>query len=388
MSAIIEWILRALDAVQPPARLAGIQPRNILVFRPSGLGDFIMSVPAFVALRRRFPNCRITLLAMQSADAAQAAKVAAYAGGALSAPWIDLVRPHLIDDVIFLASVRSPASLLSAQKRLRRIGFDLVVNMTDVGCPWGRRLKKMMFLWALVGAVPQIGWRKEGAIHKSKVPLKDPGLGHHIHGPLHFLAELDGPHAYQDKDIQFDLRPDESARVWAADWHRDVARGHPLVALAPGAVHTHKNWPLENFVALAGELLSDRPDVMIVVMGSRSEVEKADRIQAVNPERILSLAGASSISQSAALFARCELVVGNDGGAMHLADAMGARVVSIVPGLEFPNSIEPWHNSNRAVRLAISCAPCYSFTECPLGHARCITEIPVSTVLSTCRYDL
>tara|TARA_R110002051_G_scaffold16182_2_gene48954 strand:- start:9678 stop:10844 length:1167 start_codon:yes stop_codon:yes gene_type:complete len=384
MSALFEWLLRALDAVHPPARLAGIQPRNILVFRPSGLGDFIMSVPAFVALRRRFPDCRITLLAMQSADAAVAATIAAYAGGAVSAPWIDLVRPHLIDDVIFLTSVRSPASLLSTRKTLQRGEFDLIVNMTDVGCPWGRRLKRMLFLWALAGAVPQVGWRKEGAIHMSKVPLKDPGLGHHIHGPLHFLAELDGPHAYQDKDIQFDLRPDESARVWAADWHRDVAGGHRLVALAPGAIHTHKNWPLENFVALAGQLLNDRPDVLIVVMGSRSEVEKADRIQAVNPDRILSLAGGSSIAQSAALFARCDLVVGNDGGAMHLADAMGARVVSIVPGLEFPESIEPWHNQDRAVRHPVECAPCYSFTYCPVGHNRCMIDLPIERVVEQC----
>ena len=113
-------------------------------------------------------------------------------------------------------------------------------------------------------------------------------------------------------------------------------------------------------------------------------MEKADRIQAVNPDRILSLAGGSSIAQSAALFARCDLVVGNDGGAMHLADAMGARVVSIVPGLEFPESIEPWHNQDRAVRHPVECAPCYSFTYCPVGHNRCMIDLPIERVVEQC----
>jgi heptosyltransferase-2 len=347
-----------------------------------------MSVPAFVALRQRFPDSRITLLALQSANAAQGAKVAAYAGGATNAPWIDLVKPHLIDDVISLASVRSLSKVLSTRQALRQRRFDLIISMIDVGCPWGRRLRKMLFLTALVGFVPQLGWRREGAIHISNVPPDDPGLGHHVHGPLQFLTELDGPDSYRDEDVHFDLRPDRASRTWAADWHRDVAGGRRLVALAPGAIHSHKNWPEQKFAALAKQLLQDGSDIRIVVVGSASEVAKAEHIRAVDPERILSLAGRSSISQSAALFARCELVVGNDGGAMHLADAMGARVVSIIPGIEFPNSIEPWHNRENAVRRPISCSPCYSFTFCPLGHARCMTEISVSAVLSRCRLGL
>ena len=73
---------------------------------------------------------------------------------------------------------------------------------------------------------------------------------------------------------------------------------------------------------------------------------------------------------------------------MHLADAVGATVVSIVPGLEFPDSIEPWHNIDRAIRHPVPCAPCYSFTCCPEGHNRCMKELSIAAVLRQVRRAL
>jgi heptosyltransferase-2 len=69
---------------------------------------------------------------------------------------------------------------------------------------------------------------------------------------------------------------------------------------------------------------------------------------------------------------------------MHLGDAMGCKVVSIVPGIEYPDSIEPWHNKSLAVRHAVECSPCYNFNTCPKGHKRCMTELPVGRVLQRC----
>jgi heptosyltransferase-2 len=105
---------------------------------------------------------------------------------------------------------------------------------------------------------------------------------------------------------------------------------------------------------------------------------------AIDPERVCNLAGVTSIAQSAALLRRCILLVGNDGGAMHLGDAMGCKVVSIVPGIEYPDSIEPWHNKALAVRHPVDCSPCYNFVTCPQGHNRCMTELPVERVLERC----
>ncbi len=360
-------------------------PKNILVFRSCGLGDFILSAPAFHLLRKRFPYSHITLLTLQTTDRQVAKKVAAYAGGNNAAPWVELLRPHLIDDVIVLDNPRSFAGFCDARKMLNATTFDLVVQMIDVGVPWRRRFKKMLFAAALVGLTRQVGWRRRGTIESGKVPAIDPKLGHHVFGPMQFVNELDHGTSTID-EVAFDLRPGSRAKEWADSWlAENLTGGQRLVAFAPGAIHAHKNWPTERFASLAKRILEDHQDVVIAIMGTKDDREKAEIIAGIDPARILDICGQTSIAQSAALFAHCALVVGNDGGAMHLADAMGAKVVSIVPGLEFPNSIEPWHNIEYAVRHPVECAPCYSFTYCPAGHNRCMLDIQLNTVFNQCR---
>lgn len=367
---------------EPATPKAARTPGTIVVFRTCGLGDFILSVPAFLELRERFPAARIVLVTMATTNVAVAAKVAAYAGGAAAAPWISLVPAGVIDEVVTLPGLRSVRTLASAARLLRGLHADLIVQMMDIGIPWRRRAKKMAFAAVLVGLVRQVGWRLRGSVERGKVPLEDPHLDHHVHGPLHFLREMFGADAYADKDILFRLDPSEDARHWAERWVAERAPVGRLVAIAPGAVHPHKDWPIDKFVALAEAILADHPDVTLAVSGTKADAVKAERLVAVNPRRVVSTCGAASVAQSAALFSHCALVVGNDGGAMHLADAMGAKVVSIVPGLEFPNSIEPWNNRDRAIRHLVPCAPCYSFTFCPEGHNRCMQDLPFVHVLA------
>lgn len=361
-------------------------PREILVFRTCGLGDFILSAPAFAMLRERFPDARISLLTTPTSEKAVRTKVAAYAGGANAAPWIDLLRPHLIDDVVVIDDALSVAGIRTARRTLAGRKFDLVVQMMDVGLPWKRRFKKMAYIFALLGPVRQIGWRRRGAtIEMGRVPAIDPKVGHHVHGPLQFAAELDPPLPYSDTDIRFDLRPSDEAARWAGAWVAEHVGPHRRLAIvAPGALHAHKDWPLDKFAQLVRSLRDRYPDLVVAVSGAPGDAAKGDALVAIDPDHIHNLCGAASIDRSTALFAQAALVVGNDGGAMHMADAVGAPTVSIVPGLEFPDSIEPWHNRDRAVRLPIDCAPCYSFTFCPKGHRRCMLDIEVNRVFAEC----
>lgn len=359
--------------------------RAIAVLRPAGLGDFIMATPALLRLRERFPAARITLLTLHSQDAAQAAKVRSYAGGVRSAPWIDLVRPHLIDDVRVLPPIRNLEALREGRRIMAEILPDLVVQMFDPGTPYLRRAMKIAFMAALCGPVPQIGWRQRGQIRVGRVPARDPRLGHHVQGSLQFLRELEGRTSLSDADVRFDIRPGAEAESWAAAWIADAGlEGRRLVGVAPGAIHYHKQWPIAQFSQLLQALADMQEDIVFLVMGKAEDTVLATALADAVPGRAYDLCGVSSIPQSAALFARCSLVVGNDGGAMHLADAMGAPVVSVVPGLEFPISIEPWHNQERAVRHSVPCAPCYSFTFCPQQHRRCMIDLPLASVLAQC----
>lgn len=364
--------------------------KSILVFRSAALGDFIISCPALAEVRRSFPEHHIVLLTIQSANKLQRKKVSKYVGASHHLPWLELAIPHLIDEVVTLRSLSNLSYLWTLRRHLKNLHIDKAIMMLDPWSPLLGRLKKLALVRLLVGMVPVLGMRGGSASKltvENALQLKKNGqLKHHVHGPLQFLSEIIPPRKCRDEDLIFDLRPGETAIDWISDWLREkgLSNGVRLVAVAPGSIQPHKRWPLQSFETLIRSILDRYDDAHIVVIGTPTDNALGSDLVTVAPERIHNLAGVTSIAQSAALLQQCVLLVGNDGGAMHLGDAMGCKVVSIVPGIEYPDSIEPWHNKSLAVRHSLDCSPCYNFIECPKGHNRCMTELPLEKVLAVC----
>jgi heptosyltransferase-2 len=363
---------------------------SVLVFRSAALGDFILATPALAEVRKAFPAHRVVLLTIQSAVKEQREKVARYTGNSTISPWVELAMPHLIDEVVKIDNVNEVAYIFEIRRQLKNYHFDIVILMLDPAAPWLGRIKKLLLIYFLFGVLPVIGWRWPKALNfniKNARKLKQQGqLKHHVHGPLQFLSELNPPRKYRDEELLFDLRPGHEADVFASVWLNEhgVTEDQRLVAVAPGSIQPHKRWPIESFKTLIKSILTQYTDVHIIVIGTPSDNALGCELVAIAPRRIHNLAGVTSIAQSAALLQRCDLLVGNDGGAIHLGDAMGCKVVSIVPGIEYPDSIEPWHNKELAIRHPVDCSPCYNFLYCPNGHNRCMNELPVEKVLASC----
>ncbi len=357
--------------------------KTVLVFRSAALGDFVMTSPALWEVRKCFPNHHVLLLTIQSANRSQSKKVEKYVGNCKALPWIEMAKTHLVDEVITLNSVTNVSYMLSVRQYLKGYQIDTVIVMSDIWSPWLSRCMKWLLMRFLVGSVRMLGWR--GA--RNAIGLKRKGLlKHHVHGPLQFLSEMIPPRKYRDEDLIFDLRPGQAAIDWISDWLREkgLSNGVRLVAVAPGSIQPHKRWPLQSFETLTRSILEQYDDAHIIVIGTPTDKALGSALVTVAPKRIHNLAGVTSIAQSAALLQQCDLLVGNDGGAMHLGDAMGCKVVSIVPGIEYPDSIEPWHNKSLAVRHPVDCSPCYNFISCPQGHGRCMAELPLEKVLAAC----
>lgn len=364
--------------------------KSVLVLRSSALGDFIIANPAFVEVRKAFPGCRVVFLTMQSADKVQQLKVANYAGDMRQVPWVDLAMPHLIDEVISLESLTNFRYLWRLRRRLRGHSFDAVIMMLDPCAPWLGRLKKLLLLNFLVGPIPMYGWRAKGplitGLMKECTVSQNEKKRHHVHGALQFLSEMTPDKQYLDEELVFDLRPGQDAEDWASLFIQksQLTECNRLIAVAPGSLQPHKRWPLESFKHLLSSLIDECDDAHFFIIGTPADKDIGVELAEIAPQKIQNLAGVTSISQSAALLKKCHLLVGNDGGAMHLGDAMGCKVVSIVSGIEYPNSIEPWHNKNLAIRWPVACAPCYSFVSCPEGHNKCMNLIPAPLVLEKC----
>lgn len=175
----------------------------------------------------------------------------------------------------------------------------------------------------------------------------------------------------------------EGERRAAAEWLEQSGVRREFTALAPGSVWATKRWPYygELAAALAGS---------VVVIGGPEDREAAAAISAYDPARIRSAAGALPLRVSAALIERASVLVTNDSAPLHLAGAVGTRVVAIfgptVPAFGFG----PLGERDRIAEVTgLDCRPCsrHGPMACPRGHHNCMKDLGVSEVLDLVRRE-
>jgi hypothetical protein len=361
--------------------------KSILVFRSAALGDFILCTPALKSLRDRFPNHDIKFITISTTNVDQSKIVSMYSGGHAKAPWLTLITPHLIADSFVFGRINI-SNFLKCKKWLKRSDIDFAVLMLDPYAPYWGRFKKIFLLKLLCNFKKIYGWKGWGSINGDKSSLLRFGLiKHHIFGPFQFLSEIESV-GTDTVPIEFDLRPTMGSIYWAQELIRLYGRSYLKIAIFPGALHGHKKWPTDRYISIINRLKSEYKNVLFVVFGTKNDHDFSQSLNLCVDVEFIDLIGKTSIDQSAALLSLMNLVIGNDGGGIHLAAAMGCKVVSIIPGIEYPGAIDPWGNQKYSVRHFVDCAPCYSFTYCPNGTMKCMHDIPVDSVFQMCKKAL
>lgn len=154
-----------------------------------------------------------------------------------------------------------------------------------------------------------------------------------------------------------------------------IATARPVAAMMPGAEYgPAKCWPLESYAALATMLHAAGYDVWI--LGSENDRDAGGRVAAGGPAR--NLCGRTELVDAVDLLGGASLAVTNDSGLMHVAAAVGARVVALY-GSSTPRYTPPLAKDATVHYLELDCSPCFERV-CPLGHFRCLREIRPETV--------
>jgi heptosyltransferase-2 len=170
----------------------------------------------------------------------------------------------------------------------------------------------------------------------------------------------------------------EADRRRADQWLTEHGVGLGYVVLAPGARWGSKRWPY------FGDL-AERLDLEVVVIGGPAEAAEGAAIAARAPGRIRSAAGALSLRESAAIIERADLLVANDSVAIHLAGALQRPAIAIFGPTAPAFGFGPRGAADTVIELSgLTCRPCsvHGPRSCPLGHHRCLRELPVERVLS------
>lgn len=321
----------------------------MLVVRFSSIGDILLTTPLLRALRRRHPEAVVVYVTKR--------------------PMAPLIadNPH-VSQVVALEP-DEPVRHLAA--RLRALspthGLDLHGSLRSralrllVGCSWsGYRKRKFARTALIAGKLDLYG--------AANVPV--PERYFEAGRRLDLKPDGQGP--------EFHLAPAAHTRVkqWLASRGLADAR---LAAIAPGAAHGTKRWPLGHWQSLAERLAgSGGSGLRLVVVGGPEDRGIAAQIGAP----AVSAAGEFSLQETGALLARSAVLISGDTGVMHMATGVGTPVVALFGPTVQQFGFFPYRARAEVLQRDMACRPCSAMgtARCPLGHHRCLVDIAPADV--------
>ncbi len=329
---------------------------NILVIKPSSLGDVVHTLPAIAPLRARFPRATVSWLVNEE-----------YAGIVRLCPGVDEVIPFRRKR---WGQIAHWGELLSFLRQLRRRKFDLAVDFQG--------LFRSGFLSFCTRAPRRIGFAdgRELAPRFCTERVRVPDSILHAVDRNQFLVRHAIGGGAESSAVFPELRMDaEAAALARARLRRAGADdAFPLVAVAPCARWESKNWPPE-FFAQTLELLAARfPEMRCWLLGDAGQRGTGDRIAALCPTaRPLNWMGETGLGELLELLRASHVVVTNDSGPMHLAAALQRPTVALF-GPTAPERTGPY--GNRSVVLRGSCPrrPCFR-RRCLRGDDACKADV-------------
>lgn len=153
----------------------------------------------------------------------------------------------------------------------------------------------------------------------------------------------------------------------------------PVLALCPGAEYgPSKRWPVEHFAEIARNKLAQGWEVWL--FGSRKDVPVTQAIDKLAGGRCVDLGGRTSLAEAIDLLSLAQVVVSNDSGLMHVAAALGRKLIALY-GSSDPRHTPPMSDKATVIYLGLSCSPCFK-RECPLVHLNCLKGISPQQVLA------
>ncbi|HOM71880.1 MAG TPA: lipopolysaccharide heptosyltransferase II [Armatimonadota bacterium] len=318
---------------------------NILLLNLNHIGDILFTTPAIRALREKYPDAKITAVVLAGME--------------------ELLKHNpFVDEVLTRRRGLIPILKLVPKLRSRKIGTSLLFTFSSV---------RMSALGWMSGASTRVGFDDPGIARFLTHPVPRVPGRHRVDWYLDLAravgADVDEPHmemftSTEDQEYADDLLASAG-----------ITGDKPVAAISPGSSVFAKQWFPERYAALADKLSADGVDVVIV--GAPSERETVEDVKQSAKYAIADLAGKTKIGQLAAVLARCNAVVSNDTGPMHLAVSVGTPVVAIF-GPTDPRETGPYCRKSKVLWEHLDCGPCGHKPTC--SNRDCLQAITVNRV--------
>lgn len=331
-----------------------IEPKNIVVRMPNWLGDLVMATPTLHDLHQKWPNASITAMCQSNVAALlqhdpNITEVFAYKR---PSGWIHR-RQHL--DII---------------ETLRKGEYDMGLLLTNsLSSAWwfwrGNVANRVGFATNLRSpllnkAIPfPVNKEKQHLVITYKSLLEPMGIPISNTSPRLYVTASE-QHAAKELLSHFNASPET----------------HTIIGINPGAAFgSAKCWLPERFKEITSLLLQN-PKYIVVYFGDPSGSPLVNDICKGMGERVINLAGKTSLRELLALILQCSAFLTNDSGPMHIASALGVPLVALF-GSTSDVKTGPY-SGGTVIHKHVECSPCYKRV-CPIDF-RCMKRIEVDEV--------
>jgi len=268
---------------------------KILIIKPSSFGDIIQANPVATALKQTFPNCYICWVVFDK-----------------FVPVVELFAN--INNKIIWKRNGGVKDFFSVASQLRKMNFDVAIDLQG--------LFRTALLARLSGAKKVIGvpgmkefsWLlvKEVFAHSAKLNAVIRNLE-----TVRFLTE-------KSFKPQFSLSLSQSTVKLCQEKFLSLKSNNEqkIVGVVTSARGIGKDWALKNYEVVINSILNKFQNTKVILLGLDNKLD-------LNNDRVINLQGQTTIAELAYLLKECSLVLGGDTGPVHLASALGVKVVML-----------------------------------------------------------
>ena len=334
---------------------------KILIIKLSSIGDVVHTLPALRALRKLYPDAEIDWLT--------------------EPPCISLLESHPEIDNLFVFEkarlrngfgIESIRDVIGLVLTIRRRQYDIVIDFQGL-------LKSGVFSF-LSGAKRRVGFDKTREFSyiflNEKLPPYDPDM----HAVDRYMLIPKALGAGDEVEFYVPVFEADRKRIDSILDSKGISTVDGFVLINPWARWESKLWDKGMFASLVKEIIS-RYDFKVIFVGGSDARDYTDGILSSCEgyrEDILDLTGRTNLREFAYLSTLARMLITPDSGPMHIASAMGTRVVALF-GPTSPRRTGPYGDGHVILHRGLPCAPCF-LRRCE--DRGCMTGIGVDDVIS------
>ncbi|MBK7631773.1 MAG: glycosyltransferase family 9 protein [Ignavibacteriales bacterium] len=342
---------------------------KILVLALSGIGDALMFTPALKLLRQSNPTAQIDALVMYKGIK----EIYESNPNFNNVIHFDFLKEGTINSLKFILGLKNK--------------YDASINV------YPSNRKEYNIISFLIGAkqraaVDYLRMNNQNLSWLNNVKLLENDETHNAQTNIKLVEKLLNKKFGEEPSMQILISADNES--YAANFLREnnILENDFVVGFHPGCAtlknHIKRRWEPEKFAELGIKLIKEK-NAKVLLFGGPEEEELKSSINKMIDSKNSFVIKTEKFLQSISIMKQCTVFVTNDSALMHVASALGLKVIAII-GPTNTYYIHPWKTEHKIVSLNLDCAPCFFYSPKPLICSRtdvqfkCVKELDVEMV--------